>query len=156
MKPDPIVKYLLACVAALSAGVAFAFKFLLEARDYPELSLVMLAVVAFVIGTICLFAALAVCGVLGSAFAEALKTKQNGTGDAVEDEINTATEIETETFTKKVPSLPTKIILIITGFFGLCAAFVLLLIGFAAFHFATDHLGSSLGIFRDHLESQIN
>lgn len=155
MKPDPIVKYLLACVAALSAGVAFAFKFFLEARDYPELSLVMHTVIAFVIGTICLFAALAVCGVLSSAFAGAFQTKQKGNNDTAEEEVDTAAEVETITSTRKPTSLPTKVFFIITGCVGFGAAFVLLFIGFSAFHFAVGHLAETLGAFRVHLEAQI-
>ncbi|MEJ6404692.1 hypothetical protein [Yoonia sp. 2307UL14-13] len=149
------MKYLLACVAALSAGVAFAFKFFLEARDYPELSLVMLAVIAFVIGTICLLAALAVCGVLSSAFADAFRTKQKDTGDIANETVDNTAELETVSFTEKRTSLPVKVFLIITGFFGIVAAFVLLLIGFSAFHFAAGHPGETLGAFRVHLESQI-
>jgi hypothetical protein len=127
----------------------------LEARDYPELSLVMLAVIAFVIGTICLLAALAVCGVLSSAFADAFQIKRKDTGDNANETVDTAAELETVRPAEKQTSLPAKAFLIITGFFGIGAAFVLLFIGFSAFHFAAGHLGETLGAFRAHLESQI-
>ena len=141
-------KYILASIAVLSAGVDFAFKFLLEARDYPELSLVMLAVVVFVIGTICLFAALAVCGALISASTDAFQAKRSDTDSTAEMDIDTT---ETE-----VTSLTAKVLFIITVIFGLGAAFVLLPIGFAAFHYTAGDLGESLGVLQSYLGAKIS
>lgn len=115
----------------------------------------MIAVIAFVIGTICLLTALAVCGVLSSAFADAFQIKRKDTGDIANETVDTATELETVKPTEKQNSLPAKVFLIITGFFGIGAAFVLLFIGISAFHFAVGHLGETLGAFRVHLKSQI-
>lgn len=68
---DKILRYGAATAATLFTGIGFAFKFLLDAKDYPQLSLVLLAVVAMAIGSLALLAACGVSALLVTEFQKA-------------------------------------------------------------------------------------
>ena len=60
MKIEDQVKFFLASMTLLGAAIAFTLKFLLDARDYPQLSILMLGVVAIFIGTMAFAGALVI------------------------------------------------------------------------------------------------
>lgn len=75
---DQYVKHLAGAAATLFVGVGFAFKFLLDAKEHPELSLVLLATVALVVGTLSLSTAFGQSAFIGQAFQDAYKMRNLG------------------------------------------------------------------------------
>lgn len=130
---EPHFKYLFAGATTLFAGVGFAFKFLLDAKDYPELSMVLLATVMLVIGALSLLAALGLSAFVGKTYQDARKQRDD-------DSLGW--------FGKWLvwPVVAT-----------ISAIFVIffLLTGWVSFSFSIEHLSDSLGILKRHLEAQI-
>ncbi|WP_321365426.1 hypothetical protein [uncultured Celeribacter sp.] len=130
---DKILRYGSATAAMLFAGIGFAFKFLLDAKDYPQLSLVLLAVVAVAIGSLALLSACGMSVILGAEFQKAWADHRNNTQ----------------------PSKARYVTLLISGAFLLPLIVVLLLIGFFSFHYSMENLADALARLRDHLLAQI-
>lgn len=125
------LKYFAVAAATLFAGVGFAFKFLLDAKDYPELSLVMLATVAFAIG------ALALVGLCGFAAALAPEFEKS-------EEDEKPTRWSRKWFGR-----------VALLFFATLSMAVLGAVVWVTFSFAAENLGNSMGILNDHLLQQI-
>ena len=116
----------------LGAAIAFTLKFLLDARDYPQLSILMLGVVAIFIGTMAFAGALVIWGVLFADFATSIRP------------------IWQEASRKGKAGL------VAIALPAVAAILVLVFIGWVTFHFSVQNLSASLGSFREHLQSQIN
>lgn len=129
---EPYLKYLLALAVTLIAGVGFAFDFLLRAKDYPELSMVMLAVIALVIAGLTVLYALIMSSMLGKNYN---KSKAETPGDRF-----------------------SKAWLMNVARAMAAGAVIIVFLGFSwiLFSFSIENLGGSLRLLRDHLMSQMS
>ncbi|MCK0097749.1 hypothetical protein MWU60_19405 [Yoonia sp. F2084L] len=132
MKIEDQAKFFLASMTLLGAGVAFTLKFLLDAQDYPELSLVMLGIVAFFIGAMAFAAALAIWGFVFADVATSIKTMWS------------------------TASLRGQVGLVAIVVSLSAAMVVLVIIAWATFQFSVQNLSGSLSSFREHLQEQID
>lgn len=130
---DKILRYGAATAATLFAGIGFAFKFLLDAKDYPQLSLVLLAIVAVAIGSLALLAACGMSVILVTEFRKAWAEHRSNTPR----------------------SKARYVILLVLGAFLLPLIAMFLLIGCFSFHYPIENLADALARLRDHLRAQI-
>ena len=131
MKIEDQLKFFLGSMTLMGTGVAFTLKFLLDAKDYPQLSIVMLAIVAFFIGTMAFVGALAIWGFL---FADVATSSK-------------------QTWSKASKSAKAGLIVIAVPAFT--AMVGLAIIAWITFYFSVQNLGTSLSGFRKHLERQV-
>ncbi|MCE8418863.1 hypothetical protein [Rhodovulum sulfidophilum] len=130
---DKILRYGAATAATLFTGIGFAFKFLLDAKDYPQLSLVLLAVVAMAIGSLALLAACGVSALLVTEFQKAW----------------------TDYRSNAQRSKAKYVILLVAGAFLLPLIVMFLLIGFFSFHYSIENVADALARLRDQLLAQV-
>lgn len=129
---DKILRYGAATAATLFTGIGFAFKFLLDAKDYPQLSLVLLAVVAVAIGSLSLLAACGISATLGAEFQKAWAEHRSN-----------ARRSKTRC-----------VMLLVSGALLLLLIMVFLLIGCFSFYYSIENLADALARLRDHLLAQ--